>query len=82
MGLGQFSMVALLSEDDDSHEMTALHAFELAQSQDTRLVTTDAVLIELLHALAGKGEQARRSAAELVKFQLASRLLNHPATLV
>lgn len=69
--------VAVLSESDDAHELATLHADELAKSQDTRLVTTDAVLMELLNAFAGRGAEARRRAAEFV-----SALLDDPAALV
>lgn len=69
--------IAVLSESDDAHEQATHHAEELAASQDTRLVTTDAVLMELLNTFAGKGEHARRLAADF-----ASALLNDPAALV
>lgn len=69
--------VAVLSESDDAHDQAILHAEALAESQDTRLVTTDAVLMELLNTFAGKGEHARRLAADFV-----SALLNDPAALV
>lgn len=69
--------VAILSVSDDAHELATLHAEQLAESQDTRLVTTDAVLMELLNTFAGRGAHARRLAADFV-----STLLNDPAVLV
>jgi predicted nucleic acid-binding protein len=69
--------IAILSEGDDFHELATAHADELATRQDTRLVTTDAVLMELLNAFARGGQEARRRAADFV-----SALLDDPAALV
>lgn len=69
--------VALLSEGDGAHEQALLHADDLAVRKDTRLVTTDAVLMEVLNTFARWGDQPRQQAAGFV-----SGLLVDPAALV
>lgn len=68
---------ALLSADDSLHDLALLHAEELSADVGSTLVTTDAVLIELLSLFSGRGEEGRRAAAEL-----AADLLDNRAVLV
>jgi uncharacterized protein len=57
--------IALLSPRDDLHEQTVLLSRSL-ESDQTRLITTEMVLTELLNAFAEREATLRRAAAELV----------------
>jgi predicted nucleic acid-binding protein len=57
--------IALLNPRDDLHEQTVLVSRSL-ESDQTRLITTEMVLTELLNAFAERGAALRRAAAELV----------------
>ncbi len=57
--------IALLNPRDDLHEQTVLLSRSL-ESDQTRLITTEMVLTELLNAFAERGATLRRAAAELV----------------
>ena len=50
---------ALLSADDDLHELAVLRAADYQDDDGTILVTTDAVLIELLSLFSSAGEIGR-----------------------
>jgi len=58
-------LAALLSADDDLHELAVLRALDYQDDDGTILVTTDAVLIELLSLFSSAGETGRVAAAGL-----------------
>jgi predicted nucleic acid-binding protein len=70
-------LAALLSKDDDLHELALLQAEDLGKDQTSVLVTTDAVLIELLSLFSGRGAEGREAAASL-----AQELLDSPSFVV
>src|SRR5437588_2429654 len=57
--------IALLNPRDNLHEQILLVGRSL-ESDQTRLITTEMVLTELLNAFAERGAALRRAAAELV----------------
>jgi uncharacterized protein len=57
--------IALLNSRDNLHEQTLLLSRSL-ESEQTRLITTEMVLTELLNAFAERGAALRHAAAELV----------------
>lgn len=68
---------ALLSSDDDLHELALLHSEEFGKEAQTLLVTTDTVLIELLSLFCGKGDRWRDAVSTFV-----DGLLDNPAVIV
>jgi len=65
-----FYLVALLYRRDAWHERVM--AFSQTLTSDHTLLTTDAVLVELLATLSTKGPQMRREATETVRMLLES----------
>lgn len=65
-----FYLVALLYRRDAWHERVV--AFSQTLIPDDTLLTTDAVLVELLAALSTKGPQLRREGTETVRMLLES----------
>jgi predicted nucleic acid-binding protein len=60
-----FFRIALLNPRDNLYELTLLVSRSL-ESDQTRLITSEMVLTELLNAFAERGAALRRAAAELV----------------
>lgn len=58
-------LAALLSADDDLHELAVMRAADYQVDDGTILVTTDAVLMELLSLFSSAGETGRLAAAGL-----------------
>lgn len=67
--------VALLSSNDAHHSDAVTYADVVASDRTMTLVTTDAVLVELLNFFASRGEEYRSRAIELV-----GMLMISPAT--
>lgn len=63
---------ALISSDDDLHDLALLHSLEFAADDSTVLVTTDSVLLELLSLFCERGERWREAVSAFVTGLLGS----------
>jgi predicted nucleic acid-binding protein len=71
--LDSFYFIALMNDDDSDHDSASVIALELDDDKSVRMVTTDAVLIEVLNFIRGRGGRSRAVASELVSELLRNR---------
>jgi predicted nucleic acid-binding protein len=71
--LDSFYFIALMNDDDSDHDSASVIALELDDDKSVRMVTTDAVLIEVLNFMRGRGGRSRAIASELVSELLRNR---------
>ncbi|MBF6604361.1 MAG: type II toxin-antitoxin system VapC family toxin [Chloroflexi bacterium] len=64
--------VALISKSDKHHEDAVTYADLIEQDRTVVLITTDAVLAEVLNWFARRGESSRSAAVSLVRLLLSS----------